>query len=322
MMRLSGLAGSRPCSTRRCLRTPLISICRLPSPSGDGPGQRPAVADAEILDRAQRRAGGPADVVGPALQPVELLDDRERDHDVAPVEGRGRSRGRRSGPRCRATIRVRWPAALTSLPILGATGASETTGRRSVTATPRRSGRGRGNRGRSDSVPNGCLLYCTTRGARGWRAVFTRPSSTGHTGAVAPHLPVLRHRRRRRRPPRSSTATTSPSRSSTARRCSPATCWSCRGARRDAARARRRGPVLRAGPAGGRGDARARSGAQGTFVANNNVVSQSVAHLHVHVVPAHEGRRAARVLLAPPQVRRRRGRGGRGQLRDALDQER
>ncbi len=26
-------------------------------------------------------------------------------------------------------------------------------------------------------------------------------------------------------------------------------------------------------------------GAQGTFVANNNVVSQSVAHLHVHVVP-------------------------------------
>jgi histidine triad (HIT) family protein len=30
-------------------------------------------------------------------------------------------------------------------------------------------------------------------------------------------------------------------------------------------------------------------GAQGTFVANNNVVSQSVAHFHVHVVPRTKG---------------------------------
>ena len=31
------------------------------------------------------------------------------------------------------------------------------------------------------------------------------------------------------------------------------------------------------------------TGAQGTFIANNNVVSQSVAHLHVHVVPRTKG---------------------------------
>ncbi len=31
------------------------------------------------------------------------------------------------------------------------------------------------------------------------------------------------------------------------------------------------------------------TGCTGTFVANNNVVSQSVAHLHVHVVPRVKG---------------------------------
>jgi histidine triad (HIT) family protein len=30
-------------------------------------------------------------------------------------------------------------------------------------------------------------------------------------------------------------------------------------------------------------------GAQGTFVANNNIVSQSVPHLHVHIVPRTKG---------------------------------
>ena len=66
MIRLSELAGSRPCSTSRCLRTPLISICRLPVAERHRLGQRAAVADAQVLDRAQRGAGRPADVVGPA----------------------------------------------------------------------------------------------------------------------------------------------------------------------------------------------------------------------------------------------------------------
>ncbi len=51
-------------------------------------GEGAAVAHAQLLDRAQRGAGGPPDVVRTGLQPVELLDDRERDHDVAVVERR------------------------------------------------------------------------------------------------------------------------------------------------------------------------------------------------------------------------------------------
>ena len=47
-------------------------------------------------------------------------------------------------------------------------------------------------------------------------------------------------------------------------------------------------------------------GAHGTFVANNNRISQSVAHLHVHVVPRHrkDGLRGffwPRVKYEPPE---------------------
>jgi histidine triad (HIT) family protein len=44
-------------------------------------------------------------------------------------------------------------------------------------------------------------------------------------------------------------------------------------------------------------------GAGGAFLGVNNKVSQSVAHLHVHVVPRTQGRRAARFLLAADEVR-------------------
>jgi hypothetical protein len=49
---------------------------------GDGLGERAAVGDPQLLERAQRGAGRPADVVGPALEAVEFLDDRERNDDV------------------------------------------------------------------------------------------------------------------------------------------------------------------------------------------------------------------------------------------------
>ena len=48
--------------------------------------ERAAGADAQILDRAQRGAGGAPDVVEPGLQRVELLDDRQRDDDVGVAE--------------------------------------------------------------------------------------------------------------------------------------------------------------------------------------------------------------------------------------------
>ncbi len=44
-------------------------------------------------------------------------------------------------------------------------------------------------------------------------------------------------------------------------------------------------------------------GSQGAFVAMNNVVSQSVPHLHVHIAPAQPQGRPARLLLAARQVR-------------------
>ena len=60
-------------------------------------------------------------------------------------------------------------------------------------------------------------------------------------------------------------------------------------------------------------------GAQGTFVANNNVVSQSVAHLHVHVVPRTKGDGLRGFFWPRTKYARRRGRGGRRRaLREAL----
>jgi hypothetical protein len=53
---------------------------------GDGGGQRSAVPDPQLLERAQRGAGRPTDVVGPGLEPVEFLDDGQRHDDVGVLE--------------------------------------------------------------------------------------------------------------------------------------------------------------------------------------------------------------------------------------------
>ena len=49
-------------------------------------------------------------------------------------------------------------------------------------------------------------------------------------------------------------------------------------------------------------------GAEGSWVAENNIVSQAVPHLHVHVVPADQGRRPARASSGPARSTRARPR--------------
>ncbi len=51
-----------------------------------GLGERATVGDAQLLEGTQRRAGRSADVVGPALEPVEFLDHRERHDHVGVLE--------------------------------------------------------------------------------------------------------------------------------------------------------------------------------------------------------------------------------------------
>lgn len=49
-------------------------------------GERAAGVDAQFFERAQRRSRGTADVVDSTLEAVELFDDRERDHNVGSGE--------------------------------------------------------------------------------------------------------------------------------------------------------------------------------------------------------------------------------------------
>ena len=86
MIRLSGLGGVEAVLDQEVLADAVDLDLQAAVADRHRAGERATVADAQVLDRAQRGAGRPPDVVGPALQPVELLDDGQRDHDVAPVE--------------------------------------------------------------------------------------------------------------------------------------------------------------------------------------------------------------------------------------------
>ena len=97
----------------------------------------------------------------------------------------------------------------------------------------------------------------------------------------------------------SSPATCSSSRETMSRRCStfPSTRWV-----RFSQRVQRVAAAVEVG-----------LGADGSFVAMNNRVSQSVAHLHVHVVPRHRGDGLRGFFLAASPVSARRSRGDRGE---------
>ena len=81
---------------------PLISIRIVPVADRHRLGQRAAVPDAQLLDRAERGRGRATDIVGPRLQLVELLDDGQWHDDVVVAERVDARPDRRSTPTCRA----------------------------------------------------------------------------------------------------------------------------------------------------------------------------------------------------------------------------
>ena len=167
------------------------------------------------------------------------------------------------------------------------------------TRTPRAATRRRPGRtwtsGRSAAPPRRCAARAPAR--RGWPASRSRrslPEAIALYGQRRGGVPVLLPRSReplpvvvgvRRRPSRRSP-------SSTTGRCSRVTCWSLpTRARRHARRPAVRPTSARSSSTCSGSPSRSRrvSAPGGTFVALNNRVSQSVPHLHAHVVPRTKG---------------------------------
>ena len=110
MMRLSGLAGSRPCSIEAVLLDAVDldahgAAGRIVG-SGTGSASEPPARTRSSSMRAQRGAGRPADVVDAALQAVELLDDRQRDDHVGSRRSRRATSGSAMSTDVSSTTRV------------------------------------------------------------------------------------------------------------------------------------------------------------------------------------------------------------------------
>ena len=249
--------------------------------------------DPQILDRPQRSACRAADVVGAGLETVELLDDGQRDHDGGVAERHeavriGDQHGRvddTTGAAAGASMRSGRPAWAMSL-------RAPSPAMRSVTVTsdvcdrPGEPGWRRTEPSTRIVVPQSrptvvdAVPTCVRPGPR----YVLRSSGCLPAASSAMSSPGAS-------PPSRSSVTTSRWRSSTSRRCSPGT------PRSFPCGMSRRSPTSRSTKSVRTSNACRRSrrrvpeafGAAGTFVANNNVVSQSVPHLHVHVVPRTRG---------------------------------
>ena len=189
-------------------------------------GERAAVLDAQVLDRPQRGARRAADVVGPGLEAVELLDDGERDHERGVAERR-RQCGSAISTDVSTTQRVRLLTPRACAMSLRARASPE---RRSVTVTSDVCDRP-GSPGWRRTEPTTRIVVPQSRPAvvDAVRHGCTSPGpSTSERPADACRMRVLRCRRRPRRRASRCSATTSRWRSSTSRRCSPGTRWSFR----------------------------------------------------------------------------------------------
>ena len=262
MMRLSGLAGSSPCSTSRCLLDAVdldlqaavapIGTARRASrrggrgaprscaarvraarPTSSGRVLRPSSSSMTVSGTTTSTPSNEVTQDGSAISTEVSSTTRVTDRPLSahPPPSMPRPPG---GDR--STPLLRLPGAGGEL----ADGCCVSQARcvRCPTApvVAQRAMRG------SESSCIGIAPAVAAATARAWYACSVSLRRAVPTVRSAPSSPATPR-------PRSCAATTSPSPSSTARRCSRATCWSCRRPRRDAAGARRRRSVLRAGAA-------------------------------------------------------------------------